>query len=144
MSKHIDPSREQFGAFMKSAGEGPIWMLNLIRLRQKAKYERTKKSAKETSVSGADAYKAYARESEPFFKGVGGRIVWSGEPNCLLIGPEKEHWDLCFVAEYPSAQAFADMVKNPGYQATVRHRQAAAKDTRLLRLKPGMASAIFG
>lgn len=138
MSKHVDPSREQFGAFMKSAGEGPIWMLNLIRLRKKAKYED------KSAMSGADAYKAYARESEPFFKGVGGRIVWSGEPNCLLIGPEKEHWDLCFVAEYPSAQAFADMVKNPGYQATVRHRQAAAKDTRLLRLKPGAAGRIFG
>jgi uncharacterized protein (DUF1330 family) len=138
MARHIDPTRDSFGAFMKSAGEGPIWMLNMIRLRKKAKYKDGK------SATGAEAYKAYGRESEPFFSGVGGKIVWSGRPEHLLIGPETEHWDLCFVAEYPSASAFADMLKNPGYQAVVHHRQAAVKDSRLLRLKPGAAGALFG
>ena len=135
--RHVDPTREQFGAFMKSADEGPIWMLNLIRLRKKAKYKDDR------TASGADAYKAYGRESETFFRGVGGRIVWSGAPNAVLIGPEGENWDLCFVAEYPSAAAFAEMIRNPGYQATVHHRQAAVKDSRLIRLKPGVAGKLF-
>lgn len=138
--KNIDPSREQFGAFMKSAGEGPIWMLNLIRLRKKARY----KEKDGIAATGAEAYRTYAQESEPYFKGVGGRIVWSGKPEHMLIGPETEQWDLCFVAEYPSAQAFANMVKDEGYQKAVRHRQAAVKDSRLLRLKPGAADKVFG
>ncbi|NWG72321.1 MAG: DUF1330 domain-containing protein [Parvularculaceae bacterium] len=136
--RHVDPSRGRFKSFMESAGEGPIWMLNLIRLRKKARYEDG------MAATGAEAYATYARESEPFFKGVGGKIVWSGTPENLLIGPKSEQWDLCFVAEYPSAQAFAGMVKDEGYQKAVVHRQAAVKDSRLLRLKPGAAGKVFG
>jgi uncharacterized protein (DUF1330 family) len=138
MAKHIDPTRDQFGAFMKLPDEGPIWMLNLIRLRRAAKYEDGRDG------SGADAYKEYARTSEEFFKGVGGKIVWSGAPQAVLIGPDKERWDLAFVAEYPSAAAFGDMVKNPGYQAIVHHRTAAVKTSRLIRIAPGKPGNVFG
>jgi uncharacterized protein (DUF1330 family) len=65
-------------------------------------------------------------------------------PKAVLIGPEDEQWDLAFIAEYPSAAAFGDMVKNPGYQAIVFHRQAAVKTSRLIRLKPGRPGALFG
>ena len=138
MSKHVDPTRDQFAAFMKEPESGPIWMLNMIRLRKKAKYEDGREA------TGAEAYAAYARESEVFFKGVGGKIVWSGAPQMIVIGPEEERWDLIFVAEYPDSDAFVNMVKNPGYQATVRHRQAAVKTSRLIRLKPGAAGKVFG
>jgi uncharacterized protein (DUF1330 family) len=138
MTKNIDPSREQFAAMMKLPDDGPIWMLNIIRLRKKAKYEDGHEA------TGKEAYAAYGRESKTFFEGVGGRIIWSGEPKLVLIGPEDERWDVCFVAEYPSAAAFADMVKNPGYQAVVHHRQAAVKDSRLIRIRPGEAGRLFG
>lgn len=138
MSKFVDPTKAQFGAFMKLPDAGPIWMLNLIRLRKKAKYDD------EREASGADAYKEYAKTSEPFFAGVGGKIVWSGAPQAVLIGPEDEEWDLAFVAEYPSAAAFGAMVKTPGYQAVVHHRQAAVKDSRLIRIAPGASAKIFG
>ncbi|MEQ8935859.1 MAG: DUF1330 domain-containing protein [Amphiplicatus sp.] len=138
MAGSIDPTREQFSAMMKMPDEGPIWMLNLIRLRKKAKY------ADGTKAAGAEAYASYGHASEEFFKGVGGRIVWSGKPEHVLIGPEDERWDLCFIAEYPSAAAFGEMVKHPGYQAIVHHRQAAVKDSRLIRLKPGEAGRLFG
>jgi uncharacterized protein (DUF1330 family) len=138
LSRHVDPTRDQFDAFMKLPDEGPIWMLNIIRLRKKAKY------ADDRAASGTEAYRCYARESEPFFRGVGGRIVWSGAPQTILIGPEDERWDVCFVAEYPSVKAFGEMVKDPGYQAIVHHRQAAVKDSRLIRLKPGTAGGVFG
>jgi uncharacterized protein (DUF1330 family) len=138
MSRHVDPTREQYAAFMKVEDEGPIWMLNLIRLRKNARYEDGREA------TGAEAYAAYGRESEPFFKGVGGKIVMSGMPKAVLIGPEDEQWDLAFIAEYPSAAAFGDMVKNPGYQAIVFHRQAAVKTSRLIRLKPGRPGALFG
>lgn len=138
MTKFVDPSRDQFAAFMKLPDEGRIWMLNLIRLRRNAKYEDGRKS------TGAEAYAAYGKASEPFFTGVGGKIVWSGAPEAMLIGPDDKHWDLVFVAEYPSAAAFVDMVKNPGYQAIVHHRTAAVKDSRLIRIRPGSPGRLFG
>lgn len=138
MTKYVDPSREQFAEFMKIEDGGPIWMLNLICLRKNAKYEDGRKA------SGAEAYAEYGRVSEPFFKGVGGKIVWAGKPQAVLIGPEDERWDLAFIAEYPGVDAFANMVKNPGYQAIVHHRQAAVKTSRLIRMKPGTPGKIFG
>jgi len=138
MARHVDPKRDQFAAFMRLADDGPIWMLNLIRLRKNAKYEDGR------SATGAEAYAEYGRASEPFFTGVGGKIVWAGKPEAVLIGPEDERWDLAFVAEYPSAAAFADMVKDPGYQAVVHHRKAAVKTSRLIRMKPGSPGKLFG
>lgn len=138
MTKYVDPSREQFRAFAEKPEAGPIWMLNMIRLRKRAKYEDGREA------SGAEAYAAYARESEPFFKGVGGRLAWSARPELIVIGPDDERWDMIFTAEYPSSEAFVSMVKNPGYQAIVFHRQAAVKTSRLIRMKPGEASKVFG
>lgn len=137
MTGNIDPTREQFAAFMKIERKGPIWMLNQIRLRAEAAYPDGRKA------TGREAYAAYARESAPFFSGVGGRIVWTGAPETTLIGPSDECWDAIFVAEYPSPEAFAEMVRNPGYQAIVFHRQAAVEDSRLIRIAPGEPGKVF-
>lgn len=137
MTAYIDPSKEQFKAFTKLPDEGPIWMLNIIRLRKKAKYDDGRKA------TGAEAYKTYGKESERFFTAVGGKIVWSGAPELMVIGPQDKRWDIAFVAEYPNAAAFGEMVKNPGYQAILHHRQAAVKDSRLIRMKPGEAGKLF-
>ena len=135
---HIDPTTEQFKAFAALPDDGPIWMLNLIRLKEKASY------ADGRTASGLEAYKTYSKESAPFFTGVGGRIVVSGAPLATLIGPADEAWHVAFIAEYPNAAAFHEMVKIPGYQAIVFHRQAAVADSRLIRLKPGGEGKLFG
>lgn len=138
MTGFIDPSREQFGAMMKLPDDGPIHMLNLIRLREKAVYEDGREA------TGAEAYAAYGKESGPIFSRVGGKIAHSWDPKLTLIGPETEKWDIAFIAEYPNAAAFGEMVKDPSYQAIVFHRQAAVADSRLVRLHPRAAGAQFG
>ncbi len=138
MTACIDPSREQFGAMMKLPDDGPVYMLNLIRLRDKAAYDDGR------AATGAEAYAAYGKESGPIFARVGGRIVHAWDPKLTLIGPESESWDIAFIAEYPNAAAFGAMVKDPAYQAIVFHRQAAVADSRLIRLHPRQAGAVFG
>ena len=138
MTGHIDPTREKFGEFRGLAEEGPIHMLNLVRLRDEAAYPDGRKA------TGAEAYAAYGRESGPVFRRVGGRIAWAGDFRLMLIGPEDETWDHCFIAEYPSGAAFVEMVKDPDYRKAVVHRQAAVLDSRLIRLAPKKAGAGFG
>jgi uncharacterized protein (DUF1330 family) len=135
---YVDPARETFGAFRRLAEEGPIHMLNLVRLRDKAAYPDGR------AATGAEAYAAYGRESGPIFRRVGGRIAWSGDFRLMLIGPAEELWDRCFIAEYPSGAAFVEMVKDPDYQKAVIHRQAAVLDSRLIRLNPREAGRGFG
>jgi uncharacterized protein (DUF1330 family) len=112
-------------------------MLNLVRLRDVAAYPDGR------NVSGAEAYAAYGGEAGPVFSRLGGRIVWRGRFEHMLIGPVDEHWHLCFIAEYPSVDAFVAMVRDPVYREAVKHRQAAVEDSRLIRLGPMQTGALF-
>ena len=78
---HIDPTKEVFAQFRANDRPGPIHMLNLVRLREQAAYPDGRKA------SGAEAYAAYGRESGPVFERLGGRIVWQGRFELMLIGP---------------------------------------------------------
>ena len=125
---NIDPSKEQFNAFKNLPRDTPVMMLNLIRLNDAARYEDGREA------TGAQAYAAYGEESGPIFRRVGGRILWRGAPECVLIGPSDEQWDIAFIAQYPNGGAFLEMVTDPAYQAVVYHRQAAVSDSRLIRM----------
>lgn len=135
---YVDPSREGFGAFAKSPLEGPLHMLNLIRLKDKATY------ADGREATGKEAYAAYGQASAPFFQEHGGKMVWRGQPFFPLIGPASETWDIGFIAGYPSKEAFLSMVKNPGYQAVVFHRQAAVETSRLYAFAAAAGAGVFG
>ncbi len=137
MSQHVDPERDQFEEFKKLPRDEPVMMLNLLRFRDKAAY------ADGRDVSGADAYAAYGRESAPIFQRVGGEIIWRGDPEVVLIGPRDEQWDMIFVARYPTAGAFLEMVTDPGYREAVKHRQAAVLDSRLIRCGGSAGGAGF-
>ena len=138
MSAYVDPSMEAFAAFWANDRAGPIHMLNLDRLRDRAAYPDGR------VATGAEAYGAYRREGEPVFTRLGGSIVWRGRFEFMLIGPPDERWDLWFIAEYRSVAAFVEMIRDPIYREAVKHRQAAVEDLRLIRLQPGGAGIGFG
>jgi uncharacterized protein (DUF1330 family) len=138
MTSYVDPTKQSFAAFRENTREGPVHMLNLIRLHARAKYPDGRQA------TGAEAYAAYSRESEPVLARLGGRIVWRGKFELTLTGPLEERWDICFIAEYPSVAAFVEMVRDPVYREAVKHRQAAVEDSRLVRLAPLAAGKSFG
>lgn len=138
MDSFIDPDRARFGRFKDLPRDRPVHMLNLVRLRERAAY------ADGRVATGAEAYAAYGRESGPVFRRLGGRILWSGRPELMLIGPEAEAWDIAFVAAYPTGQAFIDMIRDADYQRAAQHRTAAVRDSRLIRMAPGGAAESFG
>ena len=130
MNDYVDPSRDSFGQFKELPRDQKIHMLNLIQLNETAQYPDG------TLITGREAYSAYSRESGPIFEGAGGKIIWSGKFELMLIGPQSREWDICFIAQYPDADAFISMIRDPKYQAVVVHRQVAVKDSRLIRMSP--------
>jgi len=138
MTGFVDPTKEAFAAFCANDRAGPIHMLNLVRFRDKAAYPDGR------DATGVQAYAAYGRDSYPVFSRLGGRIVWRGKFELILIGPSDEKWDECFVAEYPSVAAFVAMLRDPDYREAVKHRQAAVLDSRLIRLAPAQTGSGFG
>ena len=128
MPYYIDPERDQFDSFKALPRDQPIMMLNFLRFSDKAVYEDGREA------TGSEAYAAYGRESGPIFRRVGGEIIWRGKQELMVIGPKDKHWDLIFVARYPTAGAFLEMVTDPVYRSAVKHRQAAVLDSRLIRI----------
>lgn len=143
--RHIDPERAQFDAFKALPRDTPIHMLNLVRFKAEADYPGDHPLAGQ-SLTGADAYANYGRESGPIFQRVGGSIVWRGTMEALLIGPEGERWDAVFIAQYPNSGAFMEMVTDPAYRLAVVHRQAAVETSRLIRCAPdaSRSGTVFG
>lgn len=139
---HIDPTREAFETFKALPRDEPIWMLNLVRFRAQAEYPAEHDDAT-LGRSGKDAYREYSRTSGPVFARVGGQIVWRGVMQASLIGPADELWDTLFIARYPSAGAFLEMVTDAGYRRAVVHRQAAVETSRLIRCQE-MSGEGFG
>jgi uncharacterized protein (DUF1330 family) len=110
-------------------------MLNLVRFKDKATYPADHPLGR-ANLSGAEAYAHYGHDSGPVFERLGGRIVWRGAMEAMVIGPDGEHWDAIFVAEYPNSGAFMAMVTDPVYRQAVVHRQAAVETSRLIRTAP--------
>lgn len=135
--QYVDPAREQFEQFKALPRDTPINMLNLIKLKGSATYEDG------TVTTGAEAYAAYGRDSGPIFKRVGGTMLWRGKPESMVIGPMDEQWDIAFVAYYPNAAAFLEMITDPEYMQAVKHRQAAVETSRLLRHAELPAGDVF-
>lgn len=135
--QYVDPTKETFKAFRDNDHNGPIHMLNLVRLREKAAYPDGRE------VTGAKAYATYGSQSYPVFSKLGGRIIWRGNFELMLIGPTEEKWDECFIAQYPSVCAFVQMIRDPIYREAVKHRQAAVLDSRLIRMAPADSGTGF-
>ena len=123
-------SGEDFSTFREMRDTRPLNMLNLVKVFPTVEYPDGE------VISGVEAYKRYGRLSYPIFEKLGGKIIWRGEMLMSLIGPSDKNWDFCFIAEYPSAEAFVSMVMDPDYREAMKHRQISVEDSRLIRMAP--------
>jgi uncharacterized protein (DUF1330 family) len=131
----ITPTKEQFSAFAHDEREGEVVMINLLR------FSESKASAETT---GKAAYKDYSDDVVKMVESRGGKIVWTGQPEHVLIGDdEHDTWDLVVLVSYPSRAAFIDMVTSPTYSESHTHRERGLERTVLLACRP-MANMAAG
>jgi hypothetical protein len=90
---------------------------------------------------GFGAFAARAGEEGPVvmlnllrFKPDGGRIVWAGEPAAPLLG--EKGWDMVALVEYPSRQAFLEMIASPEYREIGHLRTEALEAGELHPMDP--------
>jgi uncharacterized protein (DUF1330 family) len=89
----------------------PVVMVNLLKFKE---------------AGGRDRFLQYSREVQPHLDRVGGTVHYAGINPANIIGDgDIPWWDAILVVEYPSSQAFTDMVTDPGYQQIHEHRAAA-------------------
>ena len=141
-SSYIDPSPANFQAFKDLPRDEPIHMLNLLEYREQAEYPEGHEHVGK-GWSGRRAYEEYGKTSGPIFRRVGGTMVWRGSFQTMVTGPDAKRWHDGFVAQYPNAGAFFEMIKDPEYQQAVVNRTAALVDSLLMRFEPGEAGEGF-
>jgi uncharacterized protein (DUF1330 family) len=135
----ITPTREQFSDFAHGTRDGEVVMINLLHF---AKSDRDQgdgqnKDEDATERSGAAAYRDYSDQVVAMVEARGGRVIWTGRPEHVLIGDtDADAWDLVALVSYPSRSAFIDMVTSPKYEEAHTHRERGLDRTVLLACEP--------
>jgi hypothetical protein len=137
----LDPTDASVRHLLDRDINGPIAMLNLVRLRDIADYSAYPDLAPTEPISGGDAYKKYIDHTEPFLAATGGSVLFLGSGGHNFIGPPDERWDVVMLVQQASMQDFLAFAGNEGYLAGMGHRVAAVEDSRLL---PMVLNGLFG
>ena len=116
----VAPNKEQMAGFFEGDINSPISMVNLLKFKEKAEYE----DGRDTNLSGKEAYMIYGIEVQEHLKKVGGEMVFGGEITRLMLGEVEDLWDSVAVARYPSRKAMLEMIMDPDYQESEKHRSA--------------------
>jgi uncharacterized protein (DUF1330 family) len=130
----VIPNKDQMDEFLEGDIDSPISMVNLLKFKEKAEYE----DGRDTNLSGKEAYMIYGIEVQEHLKKVGGEIVFGGEISRLMLGEVEDLWDNVAVARYPSRTAMLEMMMNPDYQESEKHRSAGLLGQLNIETKEGV------
>ena len=133
VKNHRRPSKEQIAGFLEGDNETPIAMVNLLKFKKNAEYE----DGRDTDLSGRDAYAIYGLEVVEHLKKVGGTFVFSGSVSRLMLGEVEDLWDAVAIARYPSRKAMLEMMMDPDYQESEKHRAAGLAGQLNIETKEG-------
>jgi uncharacterized protein (DUF1330 family) len=134
---YLDVTQEAGARFFGGPSSGPIVMLNLLRFRETAVFPEGK--TPDVPMSGREAYRAYMKHTAPFIEEVGSEVIFSGQADHFLIGPEAEQWDMALLVRHKSKEVFLQFAQHTEYLKTMYFRTAALADSRLLPMTPSQA-----
>ena len=120
------PNEDAFAAFSQRAGDGPVYMLNLLEFRPDG---------------GAERYAEYGEAVAPLFARAGGSPIFAGRTSESLIG--EGEWDLMVLVSYPTRQAFLDMISSSDYQG-IEHLRTEALVRSELRAMDAIDTGALG
>ena len=116
----VTPTPEQIKELSEDGHDRPIYMVNLLKFKEKAEYE----DGRETEMSGQEAFALYTAETIAHLAKVGGKPVIGGRVTGLRLGHVEELWDSVVIAMYPNRKAMLAMIMDPEYRKSAEHRAA--------------------
>jgi len=118
------PSESQWAAAMPGAADGPICILNLVKLRPSADYGE---GSAEPARSGLEAFLQYGAGSTPRIIANGGTVVFAGPVQGQFVGADADDWDIGIVVSWPSRAAMISLFQDEAYRTAFPHRRAAVE-----------------
>ena len=116
----VMPNEKQMEEFLEEGNDEPIFMVNLLKFKEKAEYP----DKRETELSGREAYAIYGAEVVKHLEKVGGKPIFGSDVIRLMLGEVEELWDQVAIAMYPNRKAMLKMISDPDYIESAQHRVA--------------------
>ena len=131
---HILPNAIAAAAEAGASGQ-PIFMLNLLRYNDRARYPN---GSTLPPCSGREAYfDRYVPAFGALTEGTGIKPFWIGNVVAGIVAPADEQWNDVAIVEYPDFGAFRALVESDAYKADAApHRVAALAEWRLIATSP--------
>jgi len=118
---YIMPTEKQLKQLEALPDEGPVVMLNLVKLKPEI---------------GMESLAKYWLGATKLLERFGGKLIYFGMYEIPVIGEEKEKWDAVALVMYPSREAFLKMYRSKEYQDIAPYRNEELLDSRLWATKP--------
>ena len=118
---YIIPNETQLSQLEALPDEGPVVMLNLVKLKPDI---------------GLESLAKYWLGATKLQERFGGKLIYFGMYEMQVIGEEKEKWDAVALVMYPSREAFLKMYRSQEYQDIAPYRNEELVDSRLWATKP--------
>ena len=116
----LRPNQAQMAGFTEGATDGPIYMLNLLKFKDRAEYA----DGRNSGLTGREAYTLYTNAVSELLKEFGGSLTLKASVERLTIGEVDELWDDVAIAMYPSRAAMLQMMQSEKMQEIGLHRAA--------------------
>ena len=123
VENRVYPNREQMKGFFEEGNDDqPIYMINLLKFKEKAEY----KDGRETSLSGREAYALYGEIIEKHLIEIGGELIFKSKVTRITVGNVDELWDAIAIAKWPSKKVMGEnmMPSDPELLEGYKHREA--------------------
>tara|TARA_R110002073_G_scaffold26260_3_gene86309 strand:- start:1883 stop:2323 length:441 start_codon:yes stop_codon:yes gene_type:complete len=114
---------KQIEAMMQPGPPGPVFMVNLLKFKDKAEYADGRK----TALSGREAYNIYGRAIMKILPDFGGKPVFMADTTFLALGQVEELWDEVAIVMYPDRGSLLRMSMSQAWQEISVHREAGLK-----------------
>jgi uncharacterized protein (DUF1330 family) len=112
--------RERIEEMMQPGPDGPVYMVNLLKFKERAGYE----DGRDTELTGYEAYQLYGRGVAELLPRYGGELVFAGDVTFLALGQVEELWDEVAIAKYPNRAALFEMSTSDEWRELAVHRTA--------------------
>ncbi len=116
----VMPNEKQMEEFLEEGHDEPIFMVNLLKFKDRAEYP----DKRESNLSGKEAYAIYSKEVVGHLEKVGGKPIFGSEVTRLMLGEVEDLWDQVAIAMYPNRKSMLKMISDPDYIKSAQHRVA--------------------
>ena len=111
--------------------DGPVWMINLMKYKERAEYA----DGRESELTGQEADDRYTPLGP--LAAVGAEVVFASQVEDQFLG-ESPTWDRVAIVKYPTRRSFIEMQERKDFQEQHEHKEAGMAETIVIGTRPLM------